>query len=268
MTIPADFLALLNSRNRAFRYLLFVDVSSPLRICSGLDVIIHDGDTYTPRGWKPGAIVGGNPSASGFSCTIEDIEGDLETRAYLDGWTDADATLIILAKEIGGSYVTAWEPVTGKISNASGGHVFMNMKVIGGVGLRSRAGLQVGDSLCRLVYQGARCKDASAETTCPRTFVACAARTGGDNTENFRGARYAPESGKVLHLGPAGATVPRGSVPPNPWPTGPRFGPQHTAFEGPEPPVSTNGGGPPEMPRWEPPGGGAASGPAEGSNSS
>lgn len=246
MTMTPEFSVILNSPSREFRYLLFIDVTPEFRICSGLVPIVYDGEKYAPRGWKPGAIEGGNPENAGFTCTIEDIEGDLELRAYSDGWTNAEATLIILGAPWDGDVddVEAWEPVTGKISQASGGHIFMNLRVTGGVGLESKSGLQVGDSLCRLTYKGARCKYAGSELTCPRTFDACENRLAGDNTANFRGARYAPEAGTVLHLGPAGATVPMGPPPPNPWPEDWRR--RREAFQMPDPPVSTNGGGPPD----------------------
>jgi len=244
MPLPSDLLTVLESSWRELRYLLEIDVSPALRICSGLEPIVYDSNTYTPRGWKPSSITSGDPRSAGFSATIEDIEGDLETLAYVQGWTDGRvATLYVLGSEDGETWATAWQPITAKILNAQGGHVFFNFECRGSVGLFAHAGLKIGDSRCRHVYKGARCQYAGSEATCDRTFDACETRSGGDNSEHFGGARLAPAPGTIINLGKGGRNVPTAPPINNTWSGGtPRRRPQQ--MENPNvPPVAVNGGG-------------------------
>jgi hypothetical protein len=248
MTLPSDVLALLDADRRLAKYLLEVQVSPAFRICSGVYPVKVGSDTYTPRGWKPGSITSGNPATAGFTATIEDIDGDLELRAYTEGWTGATATLYILVRETeSSSWATAWQPVTGEIVSAAGGSMFINLEIIAAAGLNSRSGLQQGDSLCRLVYKGARCKYSGTEDTCPRTFDACENRAGGDNSANFRGARFAPAPGEVIKLGRNNPTVPQAPVWSTSWSGGTQRRVQEM-FERDPPPVAVDGAGPPTTP--------------------
>jgi hypothetical protein len=245
MTVPADLLAVLKADYRHIRYLLEVDTTPAFRICSGLVDISHGGNVYTARGWKPGAVIAGDPTRAGFTATIEDIDGDLEALAYSQGWTEKrTATLTILGSTDGVTWATAWSPVTAPIIVAAGGAVFFNLEARGAVGLYSRAGLQIGDSRCRLVFKGARCKYSGPDLTCLRTYDDCAARTGGDNTANFRGARLSPAPGTIINLGKGGRSVPTSPPVGSNWSGGARRQPQ--MIDNPHmPPASTNGSPPP-----------------------
>lgn len=244
MTVPGDLLTLLGERYRFIKMLLEIDNgTTPVRICTGSDPVDHGGDTYTPRSWKPGTLRSGSTELASWSCTIADVDAELETQAYLEGFTGADLTFTVLAHDGDGVWKTAWVPLTGHIFSVEGGHARIDITVRGGIGLGSRAGLQEGDSRCRLVFKGTRCKYGGADLTCDRTYADCAARTGGDNTANFRGVRYAPEPGTVIPLGPSGATVPR--TPPWVNTYGWRFRPRYEMMEDPTPPPIATDGAPP-----------------------
>ena len=247
MGLPTDFLAVINERYRHVRYLLEVDTTAGFRITSGLTPIVYDGDTYTPRGWKPSGITSGDPRSAGFSATIEDIDGDLELTAYQDGWTEGrTATLYILGSLDGEDWVTAWQPITARVLTAQGGHVFFNLGCRGSVGLFAHAGLKVGDSRCRHTYKGSRCKYAGSEATCDRTFDACETRASGDNSANFGGYRAAPAPGTIINLGKGGRAVPTSPPINNTWSGGARRRLPEMMENPNEPPAAVNGGAPPD----------------------
>ncbi|MHC4301549.1 MAG: hypothetical protein ACYS7Y_30140 [Planctomycetota bacterium] len=95
---------------------------------------------------------------------------------------------------------------------------------LGQVGLRPGPGLVEGSRSCthRELKVG-WCTYAGADTQCLRTHTDCDGRTGGSNTPDFGGFRYAPEEGETFQIGTAVVTTvgspsvaPPGVVPPLP----------------------------------------------------
>lgn len=122
-----------------------IDVTTPLRYCSGSDAVQISGDWYTPRHCEGSYFALSHPGAARTHVIIDDRDEVLETAWYAERYSGAAVTVHILLREVG---VRAWTVATSiewSCSSAEFSNGDAKVNLYGATGHRQRYGLEIGN---------------------------------------------------------------------------------------------------------------------------
>lgn len=202
--MPTATLATLQGRYPCIRHLITIDSTPPVYWADG-PLFETDGvNTFTPRDFKVSDITWGKLDQAGAKIIIDNRDSAVSDISYSQYLTTLTLTVGILVKD---NWEDEWnavyEPITAKISDASGTASTATLLLQGLNGFQHRSILKQGDIYCRHIYGpdgGLRCQYSGAELTCDRTRATCKAR---GNLLHFGGFSWAPQPGELIQIAPA-----------------------------------------------------------------
>lgn len=142
--LTATQLALLQSRHQSVKAAVEIDITSPLRYCTGADPITISGDVYTPRALSFGDIEITSPLQSRASVVVDDLDGTIRTLWYAERFSGTTVTyyLMILNNGTWTQVISLSWTVSTCAFNKRGQ---FQLNLLGGAGTRPRAGLMTGN---------------------------------------------------------------------------------------------------------------------------
>lgn len=144
LTLTATQLALLQSHSQAVKAAVDIDITSPLRYCTGADPVQVGGNWYTPRALKFDSIKMDAPLQATSAVVVDDLDGTIRALWYAERFSGVDVDLHILIRS-GSAWTSVvtleWYASTCAFNQR--GQFRINL--LGGAGTRPRAGLMTGN---------------------------------------------------------------------------------------------------------------------------
>lgn len=179
--LTATQLALLQDPAQQIKAAVAIGTAAPLRYCTGANPIQIGADWYTPRAIEFDEIKLDDPIAATTTIVIDDLDGVLRTKWYSERFSGLTVDIYVYALADGATWTEvvdlSWICTTVQFNRKGQ----MKLGLLGGAGLRPRAGLMTG------------------------------------NRNQFM---FAPEPGEAMRFGTSGITFNPGSPDPPPPPTG------------------------------------------------
>lgn len=137
-------LALLQARTQQIKASISIGITSPLRYCTGADAISIDANWYTPRNMSFDEIKLDSPNSAACAIVLDDLDGVIRTAWYAERFSGVDVDMYLHILTSDGTWTEVID--LGWICTTCAFNKFgqFRLNLIGGAGLRPRAGLMTG----------------------------------------------------------------------------------------------------------------------------